>query len=137
MSWPYMCQSMHKGCLLIGITLSLVYSPKDHYCQCPGVTVNFAQEFLTCHWQSIMFPTRHQHSFISSNFWNIPHYPTMLELCSPYSVTDPSVGGLEHSFFEQEIQLPLVAHPFFFASKVHLNMLTINWPQGRTSINPS
>jgi len=59
-----------------------------------------------CHLQSITFPSSHQHLAYYLEFWSIPHFVTMLELCSSSSVVDPSVEDLEHSFFEQGIQLP-------------------------------
>jgi hypothetical protein len=101
-----MCLSTHRGCLLIYIILRLVCSPKDHYCQYPDVIANFVLEFLMCHLQSITFPSSHQHLAYHLEFWSIPHFVTMLELCPSSSVVDPSVEDLEHSFFEQGIQLP-------------------------------
>lgn len=137
MNWLSMCLSMHRGCLLIYIILKLVCSPKDHYSQYPDVTANFVLEFLMYHLQNIMLPSSHQNLAYLLGFWHIPRFVTMLELCLFSSVADPSEEDLEHSFFEPGIQLPLVVHPFFFASRVHLRMLIINRPRRQTSIKPS
>jgi hypothetical protein len=94
-------------------------------------------EFLMYHLQNITLPSSHQRLAYHLGFWYIPRFVTMLELCLSSSVAGPSVEDLEHSFFEQGIQVPWVVHPFFFASRVHLSMLIINQPRGQTSIKPS
>ena len=73
-----------------------------------------------------------------SDLRHIPHSVTMLELLYWLSsVTDLSILDLEQTFFQQEILLPLVSHPFFFVSRERLSVLIIDWPRGQTSINLS